>query len=198
MFASVFVAVMAAGLGWIFLPFLPAVDSEIAYALVAGVVAAVLVVPQARYFLWHWCANLLAFETPLPIVARVVDGDTIDDVRTGVRYRLANIDAPETGDNAKCFKERERGELASAVAERLVRAASVVSVRRTFRTDIYGRRVAFVLVDGEDLGDALRKRGLARIWLGVRKKWCGSRGGLAKIAASGAMAHTCATCRAWR
>ncbi len=198
MFAAVFVAITAAGLGWSFFPYLPANDSEIAYALVAGVIAAILVLPQTRYFLWHGPANWLAFEKPRPIAAWVIDGDTIDDRRTGVRYRLANIDAPETGDNAKCFKERERGEQARAVAIRMVRAASTVSVRRTFRTDIYGRRIAFVLVDGEDLGRALMKRGLARPWVGLRRKWCGSHGGLAKIAVSGLMAHNCGTCRAWR
>ncbi len=198
MFAAVFVAITAAGLGWSFLPYLPANDSEIAYALVAGVIAAILVLPQARYFLWHGLTNSLVFEKPRPIAPWVIDGDTIDDLRTGVRYRLANIDAPETGDNAKCFKERERGELARAVAIRLVRAASIVSVQRTFRTDIYGRRVAFVLVDGEDLGRALTKRGLARPWVGLRRKWCGPRGGLAKIAATGSMTHNCGTCRAWR
>lgn len=147
----------------------------------------------------HELANHTAFETPIPLTAPwVIDGDTIDDRATGVRYRLANIDAPETGDNAKCFRERARGEMARWEAIRLVRSAAVVSVRRTWRTDIYGRRIAFVLVDGRDLGRLLVIRGLARPWKGQREPWCGPRGGLAAIAATGAKDHACAACRHWR
>jgi endonuclease YncB( thermonuclease family) len=149
--------------------------------------------------LWHLTANVMAEEKERPLRAPwVVDGDTIDDRATGVRYRLANIDAPETGDNAKCFRERQRGELAARVAIQLVRSAGAVAVRRTWRTDRYGRHVAFVLIDGQDLGRILVERGLARPWRGRREPWCGRRGGLARIAETGAMPFACETCRHWR
>jgi endonuclease YncB( thermonuclease family) len=148
--------------------------------------------------IWHDLANALAETRPRPLRAPwVIDGDTIEDRAAGVRYRVANIDAPETGDNAKCFRERQRGELAKREAIRLVRRARSTEVRRTWRTDRHGRRVAFVLVDSEDLGEALMQRGLARPWRGRRERWCGPRGGLAKIAESGAMPFSCAACAHW-
>ena len=167
--------------------------------IVAAVVLATAAAQIAGFdrYLWHMIANATAFEKPRPLTrVWVVDGDTLD--ADGVRYRFANIDAPETGDNAKCFLERERGEEAKRAAIRLVRTASVVAVRRTWRKDRFGRRVAFVLVDGADLGDLLVAQGLARRWRGKRERWCGKRGGLAKIARTGARPHACETCRDWR
>jgi hypothetical protein len=149
--------------------------------------------------LWHWLANVTAFERPHQITKFwVIDGDTIDDVGRNVRYRLANIDAPETGDSAKCFREQERGEAAKWAAIKLLRDAKLVSVRRTWRWDRYGRRIVFILADGDDLGDFLVRRGLARPWRGKREKWCGPRGGLSKIAAAHGAPHVCETCRDWR
>lgn len=90
--------------------------------------------------LWHALANALAEASPRPIAdAWVIDGDTIDDRATGVRYRLANIDAPETGAKARCRRERMLGEAARRTAIAMVRAAAKVEARRTFRTDRYGR-----------------------------------------------------------
>jgi endonuclease YncB( thermonuclease family) len=128
----------------------------------------------------------------------VIDGDTIDDKATLERYRLANIDAPETGDNAKCFNERRVGERAKAAAIRLVRNASVVSVQSIQRRDQYGRILAYVLVDGADLGEALANMGLARWWHGQRKPWCGPDGPLAKMAALRGERLSCSACAKWR
>lgn len=172
------------------------------YAIVAAlalfVCAALMLTRQGR-FLWHSLANAMADGVELRLTDPwVVDGDTIDDRALGIRYRLANIDAPETGDNAKCFRERERGELAKRTAIQLVRRAKTVTVRRTWRTDRHRRRVAFVLVDGRDLGQVLIELGLARPWRGRRERWCGRRGGLARIAETGAMPFACSTCKGWR
>jgi endonuclease YncB( thermonuclease family) len=167
--------------------------------IVAAVVLATAAAQIAGFdrYLWHMAANAAAFEKPHRLIrVWVVDGDTLDG--DGVRYRFANIDAPETGDNAKCFLERQRGEEAKRAAIKMVRSASIVAVRRTWRTDRFGRRVAFVLVDGADLGDLLVAQGLARPWRGMRERWCGENGGLAKIARAGARPHACATCRDWR
>ncbi|MEQ1707785.1 MAG: thermonuclease family protein [Terricaulis sp.] len=163
-------------------------------------VLVVLAVPlRIRRRFWHFLANKLAFEEPRRLVAPwAIDGDTIDDRATGVRYRFANIDAPETGENAKCYNERRRGELAKAAVIQLVRRSRIVSVRRTWRTDRYGRRVAFVLADGADIGETLITRGLARPWRGRRETWCGPRGGLAKIAEMSAADFACQHCSHWR
>lgn len=169
---------------------------------VAAVAAAVLVavgVMRSIFgrYAWHEFANALAESKPAPVTQPwVIDGDTIDDRALGVRYRLANIDAPETGDSAICFWERKRGDEAKWAAVRLVRGANKVTVRRTFRRDPFGRRVAFVFVDGEDLGRLLVAEGLARPWRGVRRKWCGPKGGLALISRAGGRGHACKTCGA--
>lgn len=161
------------------------------------IIAGVLLPTGYAFYLWHAFADFFAEADPLPLRRPwVVDGDTVDDLATGIRYRLTNIDAPETGDNARCFFERTRGEEAKRAAIRLIRSAKLVSVRRTFRHDIYGRRVAYVLVDGADLGDLLVADGLARPWRGMRRTWCGPKGGLARIKHSGARGHSCKTCGA--
>ncbi len=166
------------------------------------VAAVVLIIAGAQLtgldrYLWHMTANATAFGKARALSkVWVVDGDTLDG--DGVRYRIANIDAPETGDNAKCFREDARGQEAKKAAIELVRGAKTVSVRRTWRIDRYRRRIAFVLVDGQDLGQLLIARGLARPWRGKRDRWCGAKGGLAKIARAGAKPHDCGTCRAWR
>lgn len=136
-------------------------------------------------------------EPQLLLQPRVVDGDTIEDAATSVRYRLANIDAPETGENAKCFHERRVGEWAASVANKLMSGAGVVSVRRTRRVDRYGRTVAYVFLDGADLGDLLTARGLARRWHGKRRPWCGANGPLAKLAALRGERHPCTACTSW-
>lgn len=176
------------------------VSADAATALLLCAILAALVLPvRLRRFAWHSMANAFAFEAPRRLGRPwVVDGDTIDDLANNVRYRLANIDAPETGDNAKCFLERKRGQQAKTAGIALVRQASEVSVRRTWRIDRYGRRIAFVLVDGQDLGRILVRRGLARPWRGSRTLWCGKSGGLAKIAEAGLMPVACHACRRWR
>ncbi len=145
--------------------------------------------------LWHAFANTFFLAPPIAVRdPLVLDGDTIDDRACGVRYRLANIDAPEM--NARCGRERGRAEIASATLKRLVSAAHDVEVRCTFRTDMYGRRVAFLLLDGQDAGAMLIARGLAVPWKGARRKWCGPKGGLALIAKTGALGHSCRSCGA--
>lgn len=145
--------------------------------------------------IYHDLTNRLFVDAPVRVTEPfVIDGDTIDDRRTGVRYRLANIDAPETGNGARCASERRIGEWATEVAAKLIAAAERVEVRRTIRTDRWGRRVAFVLVDGEDLGETLVRRGLAAPWRGQRAKWCGPRGSLSELARRRGLKNTCLVC----
>lgn len=199
LFAASFVTFVLSGLTAFaaFDRYVAAPEVNLVLAFAAFALAALAPPPVLRFF-WHTFANHVGVDRPQAIHdPRVVDGDTLHDMVTDVRYRLANIDAPETDDGAKCYHERQRGELAREVAVRKVRAAQRVEVRKTFRHDVYGRRVAFVLIDGEDLGEFLMRKGLARPWRGQRRKWCGPHGGLAKIARAGAMRHKCATCRHW-
>lgn len=109
---------------------------------------------------------------------RVIDGDTLRDLSKGVTYRLVNIDTPETGENARCPAERALGDAATRRARALVSGAVRVETREIGRIDTYGRTIAYVLVDGQDLGEALISEGLARPWRGRREPWCDAAGRL--------------------
>ena len=109
---------------------------------------------------------------------RVIDGDTIENAATSERIRVANIDTAETGDRARCALERRHGDRAKREVRIMIASAASVSVRRTGRIDNYGRTVAFVLIDGHDLGRLLVEAGLARPWRGRRQPWCAADGAL--------------------
>jgi endonuclease YncB( thermonuclease family) len=109
---------------------------------------------------------------------RVIDGDTIEDMREDVTYRVVNIDTPETGPRARCDAERALGDRATLAARSLVAQARRLEFRPTGRIDRYGRTIAFVLIDGRDMGETLIADGLARPWRGRREPWCDGEGNL--------------------
>lgn len=109
---------------------------------------------------------------------RIIDGDTLEDMRADITYRLVNIDTPETGSRARCAAERELGDRATEAARTLVSAARQLELRPTGREDRYGRTIAFVLIDGRDMGETLIADGLARPWRGRREPWCDANGNL--------------------
>ncbi len=125
---------------------------------------------------------------------RAVDGDTLDDPATGTRYRLTNIDCPETDERAGCPHERSKGEQAKTEARKILASAKHLEFRSTGRKDVYGRTVAHIRVDGRDFGKLMIKRGLARRWTGKRAPWCGARGGLVDLARASGTLHVCMTC----
>jgi len=124
-------------------------------------------------------------DTPARVIAIkkpwVVDGDTIDDSETRIRFRIENIDAPEIK-NAKCAAEAHMGERSKWKAYELIKAATNVEAHATGRIDPYGRMIARIKLDGEDLGDKLVAGGFARPWTGARENWCGHDGPLNTIA----------------
>jgi micrococcal nuclease len=125
---------------------------------------------------WIFLFAILALPATAAEGWSAIDGDT---VRTpaGVTVRLANIDAPETGERCRCQAECRMGEAAKAFAAASVRGAGVVELRPYPRPiDRYGRTLAYVLVDGRDLGEALIGAGLARKWTGRREPWCSPTG----------------------
>lgn len=109
---------------------------------------------------------------------RVIDGDTLEDMRDDITYRIVNIDTPETGSRARCSAERELGNRATATVRTLISQTRRVDVRPTGRTDRYGRTIAFVVLDGHDMGETLIAAGLARPWRGRREPWCDNSGNL--------------------
>lgn len=84
--------------------------------------------------------------------------------------RIANIDAPEVKGSPKCGARRRRAAWCDfalgARARDALRARMIgrqVTIVRS-GTDIYGRTLARVLIDGEDVGEWLIAQGLARRW----------------------------------
>lgn len=96
-------------------------------------------------------------ETAVSFQARVVgisDGDTLtvlDELNQQHKIRLAEIDAPERG---QPWGDRSRQALAALVA------GKTVSVQQT-DTDRYGRVVARVFADGEDINRKMVEQGAA-------------------------------------
>jgi endonuclease YncB( thermonuclease family) len=109
---------------------------------------------------------------------RVIDGDTLEDMGDDITYRLVNIDTPETGPRARCDAERSLGDRATEAARSLIAHARQLEFRPTGRIDRYGRTIAFVLIDGRDMGETLIAEGFARPWRGRREPWCDSNGNL--------------------
>lgn len=99
-----------------------------------------------------------------------IDGDTVRD--GAQRYRVANLDAPEVGSHARCPEERVAGEAARAEVAHLIADARRVEAHPTGRRDRYGRVVAYIEIDGVDLGARLIERGLARPWYGRSSNYC--------------------------
>jgi endonuclease YncB( thermonuclease family) len=111
------------------------------------------------------------------LVIRVVDGDTIDAVvppsHQLLRYRLIGFDTPETY-YAQCDDERSLGYRAASRLEQLVQDAGVqMDVQRSSK-DRYGRGLAKLSVDGQDVAHILIGEGLAVAYdgRGQRINWC--------------------------
>jgi endonuclease YncB( thermonuclease family) len=109
------------------------------------------------------------------------DGDSgrID----GVKFRLANIDAPETGrigqrSGAKCSEEVELGKQAKAFVISLTNDANL-SIIKNYGEDRYNRLVIDLSVNGEDIAAIGARKGFYKSWKhengrSVEKKpsWC--------------------------
>lgn len=99
-------------------------------------------------------------------VTCVVDGDTFWLDR--VKYRIADIDAPEVS-NPRCNAEARTGQAATRRLAELLNAGPFQLEARG--TDRYGRTLAVVSRSGYSFGTQLVREGLARNW-GDRRGWC--------------------------
>src|SRR4051812_15670737 len=97
-------------------------------------------------------------------VTRVVDGDTILVALAGGRtetVRVLGVDTPETkkpNTPAQCF-----GPEASDYAKHQLTGRAVTLELDTETRDIYGRLLAYVIVDGRRFDDELLRLGYARL-----------------------------------
>jgi micrococcal nuclease len=89
-------------------------------------------------------------------VTRVIDGDTIE-LESGVRVRYLLVDAPETtGGHDDCY-----GQNAAQFNSDLVLNKTVHLSYDEQCTDNYGRSLAYVTVDGQEVNTLLVQRGYA-------------------------------------
>jgi len=108
-----------------------------------------------KYFLFILISIIYtASETISGSVSKVIDGDTIIILMQGniqERIRLADIDAPETGQD---FSEKSRLYLSALIA------GKTVEIEYKER-DMYGRILGTVYVDGINVNEEMVKSGLA-------------------------------------
>ena len=110
-----------------------------------------------------------------------------DSGRLGkLKFRLANIDAPETGSlkqrgGAKCEYERELGYEAKGYMVGFTKEKTMRIVR-DYGADRYGRLVIDLEADGSDVGNAGVEAGHLRDWLHIKGRaqspkpdWCAGR-----------------------
>lgn len=99
----------------------------------------------------------------------VVDGDTF--WLKGIKYRIADINAPEVSSPA-CSFEAELGEKATGRLVDLLNGGGFSLHDADRDKDKYGRKLRVVTRGGESLGEALVSEGLAEVWNGRRRNWC--------------------------
>jgi endonuclease YncB( thermonuclease family) len=121
----------------------------------------------------------------------IVDGDTLRIGRESIR--LQGIDAPEL--RQTCADGWHAGDAARRALAGLVAAGAPQCERVT--TDRYGRTVAICRVNGEDIGAAMVRRGMAWAystysWRYLSDEW------LAWFEGAGVHARHCASPSAWR
>jgi micrococcal nuclease len=101
-----------------------------------------------------------------------IDGDTIIVIETQERIRIVGLDTPEIR-HARCTGELEKGFEAQRRLQRLLNEGRV-ELERSRRRDKYGRTLAVVRVDGEDVAEILVREELAVPYNGRTKRidWC--------------------------
>lgn len=99
----------------------------------------------------------------------VVDGDTF--WFAGEKYRIADIDTPETHP-ARCAEEAALGEAATGRLRDWLNAGAFTLESAGRDTDRYGRKLRIVTRGGASVGSVLVAEGLARPWEGARRPWC--------------------------
>lgn len=106
-----------------------------------------------------WAAlPFMAFSQPAPTI-HAIDGDTIN--YNGERIRLLGIDAPELVGHCRRGRNCAPGDpIASRAALAALLLGGEITVTRQ-GTDLYGRTLALVAVNGQDLSCAQLRGGFA-------------------------------------
>ena len=86
-------------------------------------------------------------------VARVVDGDTIE-LASGEKIRYLLVDTPESTTELECYGENAKQFNSDLVLGKTVQLNFDVAC-----TDMFGRTLAYVIVDGQEVNSLLVSRG---------------------------------------
>jgi endonuclease YncB( thermonuclease family) len=111
------------------------------------------------------------FELGKKAVLKVYDGDSIN-----IKLRLAHIDTPEI--KGKCKAEIELAKKARDYTQSFMKSnprysITVVPDYSGRKTGRYGRPMVEVRAGGKYLNQLLVDKGLARMYEGKRRSWCG-------------------------
>jgi len=88
-------------------------------------------------------------------VTRVIDGDTIE-LESGVKIRYLMVDTPEVSNGGDCYGDNARQFNSDLVLNKTVQLSFDEQC-----TDQYGRSLAYVSVDGQEVNSLLVLRGYA-------------------------------------
>jgi len=100
----------------------------------------------------------------------VVEGDAM--VIDGRHLRLDNAYAPRTAPHAHCWAEALAARQARQAVRALVSEARDIKVTETGGVDEYNRSLARISLDGLDLGQTLRDKGMAAVPKAQPFDWC--------------------------
>lgn len=130
------------------------------------------------------CSEPIAFQINTSSESSIYWSDGDSGRIDGVKFRLANVDAPETGGvgargGAKCEFERELGFNSKAFMVELTRDAELV-ITSNSGPDRYEREVITLSANGQDVGEAGIAAGHLGPWphrgrraLAKKPNWCG-------------------------
>jgi micrococcal nuclease len=88
-------------------------------------------------------------------VTRVIDGDTIE-LESGVKIRYLLVDTPEVSGGVECFGENAKQYNSDLVLNKTVQISYDEQC-----TDNFGRSLAYVSVDGQEVNSLLVQKGYA-------------------------------------
>jgi endonuclease YncB( thermonuclease family) len=101
---------------------------------------------------------------------RVLNADVL--VIDGRHIRLADAVAPQPIPQARCWAEALAAKQATLAARELVRTSHDLRVEPTGKTDEYGRAVAHVFLDHQDLATLMHDAGFVADTQPGRFSWC--------------------------
>jgi len=102
------------------------------------------------------------------------DGDTCYVMANNekMKIRLLELDTPEIS-KPKCEAELKLGLEARDYLNNLITNASSIEIRTKYEKDFFGRILAFLIIDGEDVSAKIRENNLGVLYERNNKKdWC--------------------------